>query len=53
MLRQALRDVELHGWTAELTDDRASVRLGGGSVSIDLGLGATVTKYILDGVSAR
>jgi hypothetical protein len=53
VLRQALRDVELHGWNAEITDDGASVRLGGGSVSIDLGLGATVAAYIVEGVPAQ
>src|SRR2546421_1651854 len=40
VLRQALRHVELHGWTAALTDDATGLRLGGGSVSIDLGLSA-------------
>jgi hypothetical protein len=49
VLRQALRDVDMHGWHAELTDDRASVRLTGGSVSLDVGLGADVMRYLLDG----
>lgn len=42
----------MHGWTAAITDDAARVRLGGGSVSIDLGLSAAITSYILDGGSA-
>ena len=52
VLRQALRDVELHGWSAAITDDFASVHLDGGSVSIDLGLGAAVEEYIREGVAA-
>jgi hypothetical protein len=50
VLRQALRHVEMHGWTAAITDDAARLRLGGGSVSIDLGLSAAITRYIEDGV---
>lgn len=50
VLRQALRHVELHGWTAEITDDAARLRLGGGSVTIDLGLSAAITSYIEEGV---
>jgi len=50
VLRQSLRHVELHGWTATITDDAARLRLNGGSVSIDLGLSAAITRYIEDGV---
>ncbi len=50
VLRQALRNVDLHGWTAVITDDATRLRLGGGSVSIDLGLSAAITTYIEDGV---
>ena len=46
VLRAALRDVESHGWAAEITDDNARLRLSGGSVSIDLGLGTALTSYI-------
>jgi hypothetical protein len=46
VLRQALRDVDLHGWTAAITDDSCRLHLGGGSVSIDIGLGADVTAYL-------
>lgn len=49
VLRQALRNVDMHGWRATITDDGSSVRLDGGSVSIDLGLGADVTEYIRTG----
>jgi len=51
--RQALRHVQMHGWTASITDDAARLRLGGGSVSIDLGLSAAITSYIVDGVHSR
>lgn len=50
--RQALRHVEMHGWRAVITDDAARVRLGGGSVSIDLGLSAAITRYIQEGVAS-
>jgi hypothetical protein len=53
VLRQALRNVDLHGWTAEITDDGTRVHLAGGSVTLDLGLGAAVTSYIEDGVRAE
>ncbi|MGA8338342.1 MAG: hypothetical protein WB761_26660 [Solirubrobacteraceae bacterium] len=49
VLRQALRDVELHGWTATLSDDASRVHLEGGSVSIDLGLSPAITSYITEG----
>lgn len=49
VLRQALRDVDLHGWTASITDDGYRVHLDGGSVSIDLGLSAEITRYIDEG----
>ena len=49
VLRQALRDVDLHGWTATLTDDGSRIHLEGGSVMIDLGLSPAVTSYITQG----
>ena len=49
VLRQALRSVEMHGWTAAISDDAARIHLGGGSVSVDLGLSAAITDYICDG----
>jgi hypothetical protein len=52
VLRQALRHVEMRGWTGSITDDAARLRLGGGSVSIDLGLSAAITAYIQDGVQS-
>lgn len=50
VLRQALRGVELHGWTAAITEDGARLRLGGGSVSLELGLSAGIIGYIAAGV---
>jgi hypothetical protein len=52
VLQVALRDVDLHRWTAAITDDDSSLRLSGGSVSIDLGLGAPARAYIVDGPGA-
>jgi hypothetical protein len=49
VLAVALRDVEMHGWTAKITDDHAALRLSGGSVSIDLGLSATLLRYVAEG----
>jgi hypothetical protein len=49
VLEEALRTVELHDWHAEITDDSARLRLSGGSVSIDLGLSASILRYIEDG----
>lgn len=46
VLDVALRDVSLHGWSAEITDDAARLHLGGGSVSLDLGLSAEILRYI-------
>ena len=49
VLRQALRDVDLHGWTATLSDDGSRVHLDGGSVSLDVGLSPAITSYIMEG----
>jgi hypothetical protein len=51
VLRLALRDVDMHGWRAEITDDCSSVHLEGGSVTLDLGLGMDVMGYLLGGLS--
>ena len=49
ILDVALREVDLHDWHAEITDDAARLRLSGGSVTIDLGLSATILDYIENG----
>jgi hypothetical protein len=51
VLRQALRNVELHGWTASITDDGCRLHLDGGSVSIELGLSVGIIRYIEEGAS--
>ena len=50
ILEVALRLVDLHEWDAEITGDSARLRLSGGSVTIDLGLSATITEYIVRGL---
>jgi hypothetical protein len=50
VLQAALRNVELHGWTAEVSPDACRLRLSGGSVTLDLGLSATIMRYIDEGV---
>ncbi|HUA48802.1 MAG TPA: hypothetical protein VMA77_26450 [Solirubrobacteraceae bacterium] len=51
VLRQALRNVDMHGWKAAITADGARLHLDGGSVSLDLGLSRSITGYIQDGAS--
>jgi hypothetical protein len=46
VLAVALRDVDLHGWDAEVTEDGSAVRLRGGSVSVDIAVGAAVQRYV-------
>jgi hypothetical protein len=46
VLEAALRNVDLHGWTAEIVDDRSRLRLSGGSVSLDIGLSASLIAFI-------
>jgi len=49
ILEEAIRLVELHDWHAEITDDAARLRLSGGTVTIDLGLSASILRYIENG----
>jgi hypothetical protein len=49
VLRQALRNVDLHGWSAAITPDGSRLHLDGGSVSLDLGLSPGITGYIQNG----
>ncbi|HEX6228696.1 MAG TPA: hypothetical protein VFZ41_04445 [Solirubrobacterales bacterium] len=46
VLELALRNVDLHGWEAQITDDSTRLRLSGGSVSVDLGLSASILRFI-------
>ncbi len=49
ILRQAIRNVDMHGWDAVITDDKYRLHLDGGSVSLDLGLSPTIADYIEHG----
>lgn len=49
VLEAALRTVDLHDWHASITDDCDRLRLEGGSVTLDLGLSATILRYIEQG----
>jgi hypothetical protein len=49
VLRAALRNVDMHGWDGSISDDACRLHLIGGSVTIDLGLGASIMGYILSG----
>jgi hypothetical protein len=51
VLRAALRNVDSHGWHATITDDSCRLHLSGGSVTLDLGLGGAVMRYIEAGRS--
>ena len=53
VLEQALRNVDLHGWSAAISDDGCRLKLSGGSVSLDLGLSEGIAGYIRDGVRTR
>ena len=53
VLEQALRNVDLHGWSAAISDDGCRLQLSGGSVSLDLGLSDGIGRYIRDGVEIR
>ncbi len=46
LLGYALRNVEMHGWDAAISEDGARLRLSGGSVSLDLGLSASLLRYL-------
>ncbi len=45
----ATRHVDLHGWTAVVSDDATRLHLDGGSVSLDVGLSASLRDYIESG----
>ena len=49
VLQAALRNVNMHHWSAEISEDGARLRLTGGSVTLDLGLSATLLRYIEGG----
>jgi hypothetical protein len=49
ILRAALRNVDLHGWSGSISDDGCRLHLSGGSVSVDIGLSAGIMSYIENG----
>ena len=51
ILEEAVRGADLHTWHTEITEDSARLRLSGGSVTIDLGLSASIMDYIENGVA--
>ena len=51
VLRAAFRDVDLHGWHGTITEDACRLHLTGGSVTLDLGLGIGIMRYIEAGVA--
>jgi hypothetical protein len=46
VLALAVRGVDLRGWSTAITEDGSAVRLSGGSVSLDVALGTTVTAFV-------
>jgi hypothetical protein len=44
--QSAIRFVDLHDWQTEITDDDNRLRLEGGSVTLDVGLSASLLTYI-------
>ena len=46
ILQAATRNVTLHDWEAAVSPDGARVRLQGGSVTLDLGLSASIMRYV-------
>ncbi len=53
VVRQAVRNVDMHGWTAAISDDGFRLHLAGGSVSLDLGLSEGISSYIANGVRSH
>jgi len=53
VLETALVNVEMHGWHGEITGDNSRLRLSGGSVTLDLGLSASILHFIEAGPAAQ
>jgi len=46
ILEIATRQVDLHGWTASVSDDSTRLQLRGGSVDLDVALSAALRDYV-------
>jgi hypothetical protein len=51
VLEYAVRNVDLHGWEASVSDDATRLHLEGGSVTLEVGLSSTIKSYIETGVN--
>jgi hypothetical protein len=51
VLELATRQVDLHGWRATISGDATRLHLEGGSVTLDVGLSASIERYIANGAS--
>jgi hypothetical protein len=51
VLALATRNVDLHGWTLDISDDATRVHMRGGSVTLDIGLSANIRRFIDDGTA--
>lgn len=46
ILALAVRNVDLHDWAVAISDDSTRLQMGGGSVSLDIGLSANIQHFI-------
>ena len=46
ILEVVVRNTNMHGWDAQITSDHARLRITGGSVSLDIGLSASIHDFI-------
>lgn len=46
ILAAAVRNANMHDWSAVITDDHCRLRISGGSVTLDLGLSASINQFI-------
>lgn len=46
VLSAAIRNVDLRGWNVSISSDGARLHLSGGSVTLDLGLSASLLAYV-------
>jgi len=46
VLAAAIRNANMHDWDAAITDDHCRLRISGGSVTLDIGLSASIHRFI-------